>query len=87
MLVGDIARYLESLAWLFQDDKTGSDELRRLGDMLRPHWNLTVVSDPTMTGGDAKLRSRLSVSVRNGKTTDDNKAGTPTPDAFDGGRI
>ena len=82
LLVRDIARYLECLAWLFQDDKTGNaefgDELRRLGDKLRPHGNLTV-SELTITGGDAKPRSKPS--ARNGKATDKKREGAnaPTP--------
>ena len=82
--VGDIARYLESLAWLFQDDRTGNaefgDELRRLGDKLRPHRNLTV-SELTITGGDAKLPSKPPASMRNGKATGEKRedSGTPMP--------
>ena len=84
LLVGDIARYLESLAWLFQDDMTGNaefgDELRRLGDKLRPHGNLTV-SELTITGGDAKLPSKPSASMRNGKATGEKRkdVDAPTP--------
>jgi len=84
MLVRDIARYLECLAWLFQDGKTGNaefgDELRRLGDKLRPHGNLTV-SELTITGGDAKPRSKPSSSARSGKATDKKRDGavSPTP--------
>lgn len=84
LLVGDIARYLESLAWLFQDGRTGNaefgDELRRLGDKLRPHGNLTV-SELTITGGDEKPRSKPSASMRNGKATGEKRedADAPTP--------
>ena len=84
LIVRDIARYLECLAWLFQDGKTGNaefgDELRRLGDKLRPHGNLTV-SELTITGGDAKLRSKRTSSARNGKATDKKREGAnaPTP--------
>ena len=78
LLVRDIARYLECLAWLFQDGKTGNaefgDELRRLGDKLRPHGDLTV-SELTITGGDAKIRSKPSASARNGKATDKKRDG------------
>ena len=73
LLVGDIARYLDNLAWMFQDDRTGNaefgDELRRLGDKLRPHGNLTV-SELTIIGGDEKLASKPSSSARNGKAPD-----------------
>ena len=86
LLVGDIARYLESLAWLFQDDRTGNtefgDELRRLGDKLRPHGNLTV-SELTITGGDAKLPSKSPASMRNGKATDKKREGADTPTVSD----
>ena len=72
LLVSDIAQCLESLAGLFGDDRTGNaefgDELRRLGDKLRPHGNLTV-SELTITGGDAKLPSKPPASMRNGKAT------------------
>jgi len=82
LLVRDIARYLECLAWLFQDDKTGNaefgDELRRLGDKLRPHGNLTV-SELTITGGDAKPRAKLSASARNGKGADKKREGADAP--------
>ena len=84
LTVGDIARYLESLAWMLQDGRTGNaefgDELRRLGDKLRPHRNLTV-SELTITGGDAKLPSKPPASMRNGKATDKKRedADAPTP--------
>ena len=72
LLVGDIARYLDRLAWLSRDDKTGnaelSNELQRLSDMLRPHGRLTV-SELTITGVDAKPSSKPPASSRNGKTT------------------
>ena len=81
LLVRDIARYLECLAWLFQDGKTGNaefgDELRRLGDKLRPHGNLTV-SELTITGGDAKLPKR-TVSTRNSKATDKKRGDVDAP--------
>ena len=84
LLVGDIAGYLDRLAWLFQDGKTGNaefgDELRLLGDMLRPHGRLTL-SELTITGGDAKLTSKPPASSRNGKTTAGKRedADAPTP--------
>ena len=92
LLVGDIARYLECLAWLFQDGKTGNaefgDELRRLGDKLRPHGSLTV-SELTITGGGARLRSKLSASARNGKATDKKRdsAVSPTPSLPENPRV
>lgn len=85
LLVGDIARYLESLAWMFQDGRTGNaefgDELRRLGDKLRPHRNLTV-SELTITGRDAKLQSKPPASMRNGKATGKKReeSDAPTPE-------
>lgn len=73
LLVDDIARYLDNLAWMFQDDRTGNaefgDELRRLGDKLRPHGRLTV-SELTIIGGDARFASKSSSSARNGKVAD-----------------
>ena len=72
LLVGDIAGYLDRLAWLFQDEKTGNaefgDGLRLLGDMLRPHGRLAL-SELTITGGDAKPSSKPPTSSRNGKAT------------------